>query len=65
MQVELRQRHPESVALLAEGVDRNSEQALDYWMYGVALLAEGVDRNPVQEAEVNPAPGRPPRGGRG
>ena len=31
----------------------------------VALLAEGVDRNPVQEAEVNPAPGRPPCGGRG
>ena len=34
------------VALLAEGVDRNSNQQLGaYSSYRVALLAEGVDRN--------------------
>ena len=36
------------VALLAEGVDRNSRlSALSLLMFGVALLAEGVDRNLV------------------
>ena len=34
-----------SVALLAEGVDRNKTQALTDAMNDVALLAEGVDRN--------------------
>ena len=49
------------VALFAEGVDRNSEQALDYWMYGkVALFAEGVDRNNLivgywKDAELSPS----------
>ena len=33
------------VALLAEGVDRNSVQASACASYSVALLAEGVDRN--------------------
>ena len=37
----------ESVALLAEGVDRNASYAVEYdWYIQVALLAEGVDRNP-------------------
>ena len=33
------------VALLAEGVDRNHEDADTALMEAVALLAEGVDRN--------------------
>ena len=33
------------VALLAEGVDRNSCPAIRPWHWKVALLAEGVDRN--------------------
>ena len=33
------------VALLAEGVDRNSQIAIEYYPIYVALLAEGVDRN--------------------
>ena len=33
------------VALLAEGVDRNSQQDTSRSLAGVALLAEGVDRN--------------------
>ena len=35
----------ESVALLAEGVDRNTKGSHDCPGYRVALLAEGVDRN--------------------
>ena len=34
-----------TVALLAEGVDRNKINALPIRAYVVALLAEGVDRN--------------------
>ena len=34
-----------SVALLAEGVDRNYQQDTSRSLAGVALLAEGVDRN--------------------
>ena len=34
-----------AVALLAEGVDRNSRMALLKALFVVALLAEGVDRN--------------------
>ena len=34
-----------SVALLAEGVDRNNSVLLSTVKYQVALLAEGVDRN--------------------
>ena len=34
-----------SVALLAEGVDRNSKGEGWHCMTAVALLAEGVDRN--------------------
>ena len=34
-----------TVALLAEGVDRNCKNAADCFRYYVALLAEGVDRN--------------------
>ena len=54
-----------TVALLAEGVDRNYLESLEKRGFIVALLAEGVDRNvdgglyPVNVA------GRPPRGGRG
>ena len=33
------------VALLAEGVDRNSKEMMPYDQPKVALLAEGVDRN--------------------
>ena len=37
---------PRGVALLAEGVDRNTDTYyLKYRFSGVALLAEGVDRN--------------------
>ena len=37
---------PVQVALLAEGVDRNSTRDdSEYYVYKVALLAEGVDRN--------------------
>ena len=55
------------VALLAEGVGRNSLQA---WtirgLSPVALLAEGVGRNDVRsEGSVINKQGRPPRGGRG
>ena len=35
-----------AVALLAEGVDRNSSHLEEVEYYDVALLAEGVDRNP-------------------
>ena len=36
------------VALLAEGVDRNPDEILDYSDdFDVALLAEGVDRNSI------------------
>ena len=35
----------QTVALLAEGVDRNHDPAADVGLLQVALLAEGVDRN--------------------
>ena len=38
-----------SVALLAEGVDRNKEINALFNNIRVALLAEGVDRNPVMD----------------
>ena len=42
----------EAVALLAEGVDRNSSSArLTPSTVPVALLAEGVDRNDCEESE--------------
>ena len=34
-----------TVALLAEGVDRNILPSCQFWGHLVALLAEGVDRN--------------------
>ncbi len=40
--------HPAGVALLAEGVDRNSDDKVIDALYCVALLAEGVDRNFAQ-----------------
>ena len=53
------------VALLAEGVDRNTRTL----SYGpailVALLAEGVDRNIWPSASNSAGRCRPPRGGRG
>ena len=54
-----------AVALLAEGVDRNSGRTPADRAAEVALLAEGVDRN-VQLQLVDVLAGRrPPRGGRG
>ena len=54
-----------SVALLAEGVDRNFFRQVDVESFCVALLAEGVDRN-YQHFACSFVPGRrPPRGGRG
>ena len=53
------------VALLAEGVDRNSlTWALEQYQQ-VALLAEGVDRNYARSGKPHNRLGRPPRGGRG
>ena len=40
---------PISVALLAEGVDRNHQDDLEDLIQQVALLAEGVDRNIMSE----------------
>ena len=40
------------VALLAEGVDRNSIFLLPASQVLVALLAEGVDRNPNSDAPI-------------
>ena len=55
-----------TVALLAEGVDRNCHQTgLHSYQLRVALLAEGVDRNFSFCTTVLMAAGRPPRGGRG
>ena len=54
------------VALLAEGVDRNSIRLYRVPVYRVvALLAEGVDRNEKKYEEVTGKSRRPPRGGRG
>ena len=53
------------VALLAEGVDRNSKEDRRTVAAIVALLAEGVDRN-MQEIVFTVVDNRrPPRGGRG
>ena len=53
------------VALLAEGVDRNSSPRIRKRNPPVALLAEGVDRNIRDTPERRRCYGRPPRGGRG
>ena len=53
------------VALLAEGVDRNTYKTVAFNWVKVALLAEGVDRNPYWSLKRYPSAGRPPRGGRG
>ena len=53
------------VALLAEGVDRNSCSLLFGLRPCVALLAEGVDRNRFLTDKVVKGLRRPPRGGRG
>ena len=55
-----------TVALLAEGVDRNKTSGSGMAQAIVALLAEGVDRN-VKAALVTGKGlcSRPPRGGRG
>ena len=56
----------DQVALLAEGVDRNTLilfiKVSRYW---VALLTEGVDRNHITARYLQGESGRPPRGGRG
>ena len=54
-----------AVALLAEGVDRNSRGARRCYSRDVALLAEGVDRNYLFFQPPALRAGRPPRGGRG
>ena len=54
-----------AVALLAEGVDRNSLSVMFDRMNVVALLAEGVDRNVQRPQRQFLRRGRPPRGGRG
>ena len=54
-----------TVALLAEGVDRNSIGSAFPQLLCVALLAEGVDRNIVMPAMNEKDECRPPRGGRG
>ena len=53
------------VALLAEGVDRNSIDQENDTRKTVALLAEGVDRNCDLSQSQSFGVGRPPRGGRG
>ena len=54
------------VALLAEGVDRNSFTSSFFSSgFGVALLAEGVDRNRIMSKGIGEKYRRPPRGGRG
>ena len=53
------------VALLAEGVDRNSGLGSPLPACLVALLAEGGDRNQSAMLPVDIPVGRPPRGGRG
>ena len=53
------------VALLAEGVDRNTGDGNNEAVLMVALLAEGVDRNDQLHGVVVNGLGRPPRGGRG
>ena len=58
--------HCHAVALLAEGVDRNSLAAsCSHIASSVALLAEGVDRNIRLELSRRSFWSRPPRGGRG
>ena len=54
-----------SVALLAEGVDRNPGGCRSLSSRLVALLAEGVDRNSTNWTLTGPSTCRPPRGGRG
>ena len=54
-----------TVALLAEGVDRNSHRWGKSSENQVALLAEGVDRNPLALWGAPCGHCRPPRGGRG
>ncbi len=53
------------VALLAEGVDRNSVVYHLTRQLCVALLAEGVDRNLADDLVDLSVCSRPPRGGRG
>ena len=56
----------EHVALLAEGVDRNTLTGAGAVEAGtVALLAEGVDRNYDATGAFPSGWCRPPRGGRG
>ena len=45
MEILLAFRHGATVALLAEGVDRNGVASKETALSVVALLAEGVDRN--------------------
>ncbi len=65
MSLQGRPRTTPTVALLAEGVDRNNQFGSSSKGNGVALLAEGVDRNLDCEVYAYAAAGRPPRGGRG
>ena len=55
----------QKVALLAEGVDRNTTANTSPLTSHVALLAEGVDRNLDAKDDPQRLKGRPPRRGRG
>ena len=54
-----------TVALPAEGVDRNGQNRGGGDLPAVALPAEGVDRNIQTSAFFSKCRCRPPRGGRG
>ena len=54
-----------TVALLAEGVDRNQYAVRCVKAEQVALLAEDVDRNLPNMSSRSAMVCRPPRGGRG
>ena len=58
-------RNMATVALLAEGVDRNVPGVCESFAVWVALLAEGVDRNLPIAVCLSFGAGRSPRGGRG
>ena len=58
-------RTRKAVALLTEGVGRNSFLALPDLVHRVALLTEGVGRNSAAGQAFSGANGRPPHGGRG
>ena len=66
MMIAVNSRLLKTVALLAEGVDRNTSiNDAGQETARVALLAEGVDRNVKTTGQFIRFTSRPPRGGRG